>query len=648
MRVSFSGIVVALVNLHLVSAELHEVWWNITYTNANPDGLFDRQVIGINGSWPPPPIEVTVNDTLRVHAFNSLDVPTSLHHHGQFFNSSSYNDGAVGVTQCGIPPGQSYTYEVPMNVSGQWGTYWVHAHATGQYVDGLRAPVVIHRNPDFVTSTGADHSKFATPPPPSVPEPYAYDEEYTVILSDWYHEQHSVLLAQFISQANPGGAEPVPDSAIMYFSQNGVGDATPTAVGFNENSTLPFQPGKTYRLRVINQSAFSMFFFWIEGHDMRVIEVDGTDVEEFQTDIVTITVAQRYSVLVTALNDTSQNFVIHANMDTDMFDTVPDALQPNITSSITYNNSAPFATTDNATVDTYPQFPDILLVPLEIIPEIPASVQHALTVSFDTMTDGTNRAMFNNITYNAPLVPALFSELTLGGNASVQAAYGPSAIVLDHLDVVELTVTNLDAGKHPFHLHGHKFAIINRVADITSDDPSQNPPVTEGQANPMRRDTIEIPSGGSVTLRWVADNPGAWFFHCHIDWHLSAGLAVVFLEAPLLAQSVTHPPQYAYDQCQTLGQPISGNAAGHASTTDLTGLTLGPFLQNNGWHGRGIGAMFGCVLTAVLGMASVIWYALGGNISDEEMEHEARQQVYEKERRGGKFGVVKRLFKAKN
>ena len=54
------------------------------------------------------------------------------------------------------------------------------------------------------------------------------------------------------------------------------------------------------------------------------------------------------------------------------------------------------------------------------------------------------------------------------------------------------------------------------------------------------------------------------------------------------------------------------------------------------------------MLTAVLGMASVIWYALGGNISDEEMEHEARQQVYEKERKGGKFGVVKRLFKAKN
>lgn len=132
-----------------------------------------------------------------------------------------------------------------------------------------------------------------------------------------------------------------------------------------------------------------------------------------------------------------------------MFDTVPDALQPNITSSITYSNTATLAQTDNSTVDDYPSFPDIQLVPLEVIAEQPASVQHALTVTFDTMTDGTNRAMFNNITYNAPVVPALFSELSLADNATVTAAYGPSAIVLNHLDVVELTVTNLDAGKHP-------------------------------------------------------------------------------------------------------------------------------------------------------------------------------------------------------
>lgn len=99
-------------------------------------------------------------------------------------------------------------------------------------------------------------------------------------------------MKHFISIANPGGAEPVPDSALIYFEQNGsylppisgaVSGASDgsSAVGFNGNATIKFEAGKTYRLRVINMSAFSMFFFWIEGHDMSIIEVDGVRLSFF-------------------------------------------------------------------------------------------------------------------------------------------------------------------------------------------------------------------------------------------------------------------------------------------------------------------------------------------------------------------------------
>ena len=80
------------------------------------------------------------------------------------------------------------TYKIAVNSSGQVGTYWVHSHAPGQYNDGLRSPLVIH----------ATH------------EAHTYDDEFTVILGDWYHQQHSVLIKEFISTSNPGGAEPVP------------------------------------------------------------------------------------------------------------------------------------------------------------------------------------------------------------------------------------------------------------------------------------------------------------------------------------------------------------------------------------------------------------------------------------------------------
>jgi len=147
-------------------------------------------------------------------------------------------------------------------------------------VDGLRAPLVIH----------------------PTKEVHTYDDEFTVVLGDWYHTDHSILVERFMSIGNPRGAEPVPgtytsspfrrvslsqtisESALMYFAQNSTyrrpiqgtsPSAVTSAVGFNENATLPFQPGKTYRLRIVNTSAFSAFFFWIDGHDMRIIEVDG-------------------------------------------------------------------------------------------------------------------------------------------------------------------------------------------------------------------------------------------------------------------------------------------------------------------------------------------------------------------------------------
>ncbi|KII91245.1 hypothetical protein PLICRDRAFT_104957 [Plicaturopsis crispa FD-325 SS-3] len=608
-------------------AGVHEIWYNVTYVDdVNPDALFPRRAIGVNGSWPPPPVDMSATDDLLVHVTNGLDQPTTIHHHGMFFQNASYMDGALAVSQCGIPPGATFDYSVPVASSGQWGTYWWHAHANGQYPDGLRAPLVIHPE-----GSSRKHGR--------------YDAEYTVVLGDWYHAQHSELLEQFISLANPGGAEPVPDSALIYFA-NGTqylpaisGTSDYSGVGFNENATLAFEAGKTYRLRVINTSAFAAFYFWIDGHDMRVIEADGTDVEEYPIDLISVTVAQRYSVLVTARNDsTPANWAVHANMDTDMFDTVPDALQPNITSSITYSAGAPI--TDSGPISTYHDVPDLSLVPSSPTPLPPATTTITIEATFDTMDDGTNHAMFNKITYNPPLVPAVFSELSLGGNATEGGAYGPLSWVVGRGDVVDIVIQNGDAGKHPFHLHGHKSILAGRADDYTSDDPTLNPPLNESQPNPMRRDTVQIPSGSSATLRVVADNPGVWLLHCHIEWHLQVGLAMQLIEAPLSAQSSLHPPQFMYDHCASLSTPSTGNAAGHASTTDLSGLALGPYPQVLGWHPRGIGAMAGCVLSAVLGMCAVVWYALvGGVIGDEEVEREERERLAQKDRRGRFWGL---------
>jgi iron transport multicopper oxidase len=149
-----------------------------------------------------------------------------------------------------------------------------------QYPDGLRGPFIIH-DPD---------------------SPYKddYDEEVVLTLTDWYHQLPSSLLAGFISYKNPTGAEPVPDAALMNDTQG---------------LKLAVEPGKTYMFRVINVGAFAGMYFWIEGHNMSIIEVDGVYTEQANADLIYIASAQRYSFLLTARNDTQANFAITASMD---------------------------------------------------------------------------------------------------------------------------------------------------------------------------------------------------------------------------------------------------------------------------------------------------------------------------------------------
>jgi iron transport multicopper oxidase len=120
-----------------------------------------------------------------------------------------------------------------------------------------------------------------------------------------------------------------------------------------------------------------------------------------------------------------------------------------ITSSITYNASTSARLTNNGTVDEYHDMNDTALVPVVVVPQPVASQSFTLSFGFDTTTDGTNRAFFNQFTFNNPLVPTVFSELSLGSNATIQQAYGPLSIVLNHLEVFDIVIQNADAGKHP-------------------------------------------------------------------------------------------------------------------------------------------------------------------------------------------------------
>ncbi|KAJ5793293.1 uncharacterized protein N7503_009271 [Penicillium pulvis] len=565
--------------------------FNVTWVNVNPDGLHERKVVGVNGQWPLPVIEVDKGDRLIVNMYNGLgDKDTSIHWHGMFQNGTNNMDGPSMVTQCPVAPGSSITYNftIPQN-----GTYWYHCHTDACYPDGYRQALIVHDNQSYFNDM--------------------YDEEYTVTVSDWYHELVEDI--PFIRVENPTGAEPVPDSFLF----NDTVSAT----------NIPVEAGKTYLLRLINIGAFVAQYFYIEDHTFRIVEIDGVYVDEQEADTLYIAVAQRYSILVTMKNSTDKNYPIVTVADSELLDTILPTLQLNQTNWLEYNSSAahPQAVMTVDTASDLVPYDDFKLVPhdrMALLPDPDMTIE--VDVIMANLDNGAGYAFFNNITYTKPKVPTLYSVLTSGDFATNSEVYGEYThpFILEHNAVIEVILNNQDTGSHPFHLHGHNFQVVSRTPsygasfyDFVDGDPvaynATENPSSSFPAYPARRDTFVAPPQGNFVIRFVADNPGVWFFHCHIDWHLQQGLAMSFIEAPKELQKQMSLSDSEISICKAADISYEGNAA--ANTVDLLDLTGQnkqlPWLPA-GFTAKGIVAMvFSCV-SAFLGMAFITVYGLSG------------------------------------
>ncbi|KAJ7147917.1 laccase 17 [Mycena crocata] len=438
-----------------------------------PDG-FPRDAIQA-GAFPGQLIIADKGDVLHLNVTNNLKNPTmrrstSIHWHGILQDRTASEDGPSFVNQCPIAPGRFYQYNFPL--LDQTGTYWFHSHLSTQYIDGERGTLVIY-DPDDPQRSMWD-----------------VDDKNTIItLADWYHTPAEALMTQF----KKDGKEPVPDSGLI----NGVGryvggPAVPWAV-------VNVVRGQRYRLRVINIAGYAAFTFSVDGHTFDVIETDGIATEPLTVNSFLIHAAQRYSVVLRA-DAPIGNYWIRAPMV---------SLDKNNVKAILRYQDAPIADpTTQSTVVT-------LLNPGAPGGEAPAD--HVIDLQFGTAGSGTWQ--INNVVYEPPKLPTLLNIIN-GGFYDSNYTKPEHTFILQPDEVVELRIHGAAHGiTHPFHLHGHAFDVIK----------SASGPVN--YKNPPRRDVVAVSDGG-VIIRFRADNPGPWFLHCHIDWHLEAGLAVVFAEAP--------------------------------------------------------------------------------------------------------------------
>ncbi|CAF1050223.1 unnamed protein product [Didymodactylos carnosus] len=479
--------------------------FRVQQLNRSPDG-FKRSLLSINNQFPAPIINICKGDTINITVVNTLDMSTSIHWHGMFQIGTLTSDGVPGVTQCAIPSNQKYHYKFHTGI--QTGTYWYHSHSSIQYIDGLKSALIIHD--------------------PEDPWKNYYDGEEVLMLSDWYHKQALTLQKSYLSQSS-GGDEPVPDTGLI----NGIGQYN-CAVNKCQYYNASIKIGAAKRFRIINTSAFAVFLFTIEEHTMKVIEADGISLNgEANVSGIRINAGQRYSVLVEGKPSTNRNYWIRAIIDPNPM--AFPSLKPNVSAILSYNDKYGLPSelqlnkNDGFILDSFREGDSFIdpysLQPME--PDIPSKSNKTVKVEieFDDDENGVNLAYFNNNSF----VPLM--NTTLLSIVQTNRSYPKSnnVISIDYADIVDIIINNHDDGEHPIHLHGHTFSII--ANGKTNDGDFNKKKVIFNTKNPLRRDTVSINPNSYMVLRFVANNPGIWMMHCHIDWHLQAGLAIIFAEA---------------------------------------------------------------------------------------------------------------------
>ncbi|WP_330113986.1 copper resistance system multicopper oxidase [Pseudomonas sp. JS3066] len=264
-----------------------------------------RKAMAINGTIPGPILRWREGDTVTLRVRNRLAEDTSIHWHGMILPANM--DGVPGFSFAGIAPDGMYEYRFQVK---QHGTYWYHSHSGLQEQVGVYGPIVID---------------------PKEPEPFEYQRDYVVMLSDWtdedparvmaklkkqsdYYNQHKRTVGDFINDVGEQGwSAAMADRkmwAEMKMSPTDLADVSGATYTYLLNGQAPdgnwtglFQPGEKIRLRFINGSAMTYFDVRIPGLKLTVIAADGQPVEPVSVDEFRIAVAETYDVLVEPAGD---------------------------------------------------------------------------------------------------------------------------------------------------------------------------------------------------------------------------------------------------------------------------------------------------------------------------------------------------------
>ena len=513
----------------------------------------------VNGTLPAPVLHWREGDTVTVRVRNELEADTSIHWHGIVLPFDM--DGVPGVSFHGIPPGETFTYRFDVRQSG---TYWYHAHSGFQEQLGLYGPLIIR---------------------PRGAEPFSYDREHVILLSDWtdrdpldlyrllkrqpgYFNYNDRTLGDFVRDSKRAGFKATLRERLewgrMRMKPSDLADVGGHGYTYLMNGVTPagnwtglFMPGERVRLRFINGSAMSIFDVRIPGLEMTVVAADGQYVEPVRVDEFRISAAETLDVLVDP-GGAEAYTVFAQSMDRAGFARGTLALRDGAAAAVpaldpvAYLSMADMGHGEHAAAAAAPHAEHAAAGAPHAehaapAPAAGAHAQHAASEEPQTHPASELRNPGVDMQATAPTARLDDPGVGLRNNgrraltyADLRSAFpdpdgrAPERTIELHLtghmerfvwsfdgipfsgaeplelgfgERVRIMLVNDTMMEHPIHLHGMWSDLENDAGEFQ-----------------VRKHTISMPPGTKRSFRVTADAPGPWAFHCHLLYHMEAGM----------------------------------------------------------------------------------------------------------------------------
>jgi CopA family copper-resistance protein len=589
-------IVILLVTVNVVNAQKtvrYDLYVKDTIVNFTGK---EKRAIAVNGQIPMPTLTFTEGDTALIYVHNELSESTSLHWHGLFLPNKE--DGVPYLTQMPIKPHTTHLYKFPII---QNGTHWYHSHSGLQEQIGMYGSFIMNkRNDDKTFRKGIDDL-------PTVP----------VVLSEWTNYNpnnvHRMLhnatdwfaikkgTTQSYAEAIRNKhfktklknewkrmlAMDVSDVYYDKFLMNGI----------NEQQLSQFKGGDKVRLRISNGGASTYFWLTYAGGKITVVANDGNDIEPVDVDRLIVAVSETYDVIVTIPNDstsyeflaTSEDRINSASLYLGNGSKQLTAQLPKLKYFEGMKMMNGMMKMDGDLDDMNMQM-SLNQMDMNVVmyPEITGPENKEETMKSDGMdlvskqNQYNPNALSNIVTLNYSMLKSpnnttlpkgvpvreLHFELTGNMNRYVwsldnKVISETDKILINKGENVRMIIYNGSMMRHPMHLHGHDFRVLNGQGD-----------------NAPLKNIIDIMPMETDTLEFNANIEGDWFFHCHILYHMMSGMGRVFTYVNQPQNPLISNPKYAYRKLKSDDRKFHFMGENDIATNGNDGQLM---LQNTRW-----------------------------------------------------------------